>query len=105
MEDLKDKRCVYFTFASTGYGALNVFSKILFVLFVIALIVAVISFIFAFQSDYAINFVSWLTMGYSLSIALVLYLHVIILNVIKTILHTQILHRAVLEDKYDFVEE
>ncbi len=105
MENIETKKCIPFTFASTGYGALNVFSKILFVLFVIALIVPVISFIVAFQSDDAIGLVSLLTMGYSLSIAFVLYLQVIMLNVLKTILHTHILHRAVLEDKYDFVED
>lgn len=103
MENIETKKCIPFTFSATGYKPLTVFSKFLFVLFVIALIVAVISFIVASQSDYAIF--SWLTMGYSLSIALVLYLQVIMLNVIRTILHTQILHRAVLEDKYDFVED
>lgn len=116
MENIETKKCIPFTFTATGYKPLTVFSKFLFVLFVIALIVAVISFIVAIvhtggetweerSLNNSIQIAAWISLGYSLTTAFVIFLQVIMLNVIRTILHTQILHRAVLEDKYNFVED
>lgn len=117
MENVEKKKSIFFTFDETGYKPLVVFNKILFVLLVIALLVALISFIVAvmhtgnagdtWEEHYDNNIIgvaSWISFAYSSIIAFALFLQVVMLNVFKTILHTHILHRAVLKDKYDFIE-